>query len=112
MRTAILGWPQVGKSSLFKMLCGPQAHPEAYGTHVGVARVPDSRLEALSESCGAKKTTYAAMELLDSPPLLDEPEKDGSVLGQVPLMWCGCSGRTSTRSETSPNWRPSSCSST
>lgn len=83
MRTAILGWAQVGKSSLFKMLCGPQAHPDAYGTHVGVARVPDTRLDALAETCGAKKTTYAAMELLDSPPLLDEPEKDASVLGQV-----------------------------
>jgi GTP-binding protein YchF len=83
MRTAILGWPQVGKSSLFKMLCGPQAHAEAYGTHVGVARVPDSRLDAIAEACQPKKTTYAALEFLDSPPLLDEPEKDTSVFGQV-----------------------------
>lgn len=83
MRTAILGRPQVGKSSLFKMLCGPQAHPEAYGTHVGVARVPDSRLDAIAEACRPKKTTYAALEFVDSPPLLHEPEKDTSVFGQL-----------------------------
>jgi len=83
MRTAILGRPQVGKSSLFKVLCGPQAHPEAYGTHVGVARVPDSRLDAIAEACRPKKTTYAALEFLDSPPLLQEPEKDTSIFGQL-----------------------------
>lgn len=83
MRTAILGWPQVGKSSLFKMLCGPQAHPEAYGVHVGVARVPDARLEALAALYQPQKTTYAALEFLDAPPLLNEPEKDTAVLGQV-----------------------------
>ena len=83
MRTAILGWPQVGKSSLFKMLCGPQAHPEAYGIHVGVARVPDSRLDALAALYKPQKTTYAALEFLDAPPLLNEPEKDAAVLGQV-----------------------------
>ncbi len=83
MRTAILGWPQVGKSSLFKMLCGPQAHPEAYGVHVGVARVPDERLEALAALYQPQKTTYAALEFLDAPPLLNEPEKDTAVLGQV-----------------------------
>ena len=83
MRTAILGWPQVGKSSLFKMLCGPQAHPEAYGVHVGVARVPDSRLDALAVLYKPQKTTYAALEFLDAPPLLNEPEKDAAVLGQV-----------------------------
>jgi ribosome-binding ATPase YchF (GTP1/OBG family) len=83
MRTAILGWPQVGKSSLFKMLCGPQAHPEAYGTHVGVARVPDARLEAVAGLYHPKKTSYAALEFLDSPPLWNEPEKDAAVFGQV-----------------------------
>lgn len=83
MRTAIVGWPQVGKSSLFTMLCGPQAHPEAYGTHVGVARLPDARLEAVAEIYKPQKTTHAALEFLDSPPLLSEPEKDATIFGQV-----------------------------
>lgn len=83
MRTAILGWPQVGKTSLFKILCGPHGHPEAYGTHVGVAHVPDSRLEALAALYRPKKTTYASLEFLDAPALTNEPEKDGAVFAQV-----------------------------
>lgn len=65
------------------MLCGPPAHPEAYGVHVGVARVPDPRLEALSKLYQPKKTTPVALEFLDAPPLLNEPEKDAAVFGQV-----------------------------
>ncbi len=83
MRTAILGWPQVGKSSLFKMLCGPQVHAEAYGLHVGVARVPDARLDELARLYHPQKTTYPALEFLDTMPLLNEPEKDAAVFGQV-----------------------------
>lgn len=83
MRTAILGLPQVGKTSLFRILCGPQAHPEAYGAHVGVARVPDPRLEALAKLYRPKKTTYASLEFLDAPALVNEPEKDAAVFGQV-----------------------------
>ncbi|MFQ5663506.1 MAG: DUF933 domain-containing protein [Terriglobia bacterium] len=83
MRTAILGLPQVGKTSLFKVLCGPQSHPEAYGIHLGVARVPDARLEALARLYQPRKTTAAALEFLDVPPLVNEPEKDAAVFGQV-----------------------------
>jgi hypothetical protein len=83
VRTAILGFPQSGKSSLFKALCGPQAHPDAYGAHVGVARLPDPRLDALAALYRPKKTTAVALELLDSPALLGEPEKDAGVFGQV-----------------------------
>ncbi|MGH9862895.1 MAG: DUF933 domain-containing protein [Candidatus Acidiferrales bacterium] len=83
VRIAILGGPQAGKTSLFKMLCGVQAHPEAYGAHVGVARVPDARLEELAKLYHPKKTTPAALELLDAPALLGDPEKDGGLFGQV-----------------------------
>jgi len=82
VRTAILGFPQSGKSSLFKALCGPQAHPDAYGAHVGVARLPDPRLDALAALYRPKKTTGIALELLDTPALVNEPEKDGAVFGQ------------------------------
>jgi len=83
VRTAILGLPQTGKSSLFKILCGPQVHAEAYGAHVGVARVPDPRLEALAKLYQPKKVTHASLEFLDSPALVNEPEKDAAVFGQV-----------------------------
>lgn len=83
MRTAILGWPQAGKTSLFKMLCGMQAHPEAYGAHVGVAHVPDARLEELAKLYHAKKATHATLEFLDAPALVNDPAKDAGVFGQV-----------------------------
>jgi len=83
MRTAIVGFPQSGKSALFKALCGPQAHAEAYGAHVGVARVPDARLDAVAGIYQPKKTTHVALEFLDSPAVLNEPEKDAAVFGQV-----------------------------
>ncbi|MEE9234927.1 MAG: DUF933 domain-containing protein [Candidatus Acidoferrales bacterium] len=83
MRTAILGLPQVGKSSLFRILCGSQGHAEAYGAHLGVARVPDPRLEKLARLYQPKKTTFARLECLDSSPLTGEPEKDAGVFGQV-----------------------------
>lgn len=83
MRTAILGWPQVGKSALFKMLCGPRVHAEAYGLHLGVARVPDARLEELARVHQARKTTFATIEFMDAPPLTGDPEKDAAVFGQV-----------------------------
>lgn len=83
MRTAIVGFSQVGKTSLFKALCGLQAHPEAYGVHLGVAALPDARLEELARLYEPKKTSPVALEFLDSPPLLNEPEKDAGVFGQI-----------------------------
>jgi hypothetical protein len=83
VRTAILGWPQSGKTSLFKMLCGAQVHAEAYGAHVGVARVPDARLDEVARLYKPKKATHAALEFLDTPALLNDPAKDAGVFGQV-----------------------------
>ena len=65
------------------MLCGAQAHPESYGAHVGVARVPDARLDELARLYKPKKTTHAALEFLDAPALLSDPAKDSGLFGQV-----------------------------
>ena len=82
MRFAIVGFAQTGKSSLFRILCGTQAG-DGYGLHVGVAQVPDERLDRLVEMYQPKKITHASVEFLDSPPLVNEPEKDTAVLSQV-----------------------------
>ena len=46
MQTGIIGLPQVGKTTLFRILT--KAHVEGKGgasaTHVGVAKVPEPRL--------------------------------------------------------------------
>lgn len=83
MRTAILGFAQVGKTSLFRILCGPHVHAEAYGAHVGVGQMRDPRLEALAKLYHPKKLTYAYLEFLDAPALMSEPEKDAAVFGLV-----------------------------
>lgn len=45
--------------------------------------MPDTRLDAVAGIYKPKKTTYVALEFLDSPTLLNEPEKDAAVFGQV-----------------------------
>ena len=68
MKTGIIGLPQVGKTSLFKILT--KAHLDAHAmhsreAHVGVAKVPDERLERLSALYSPKKTTHATVEYVD-----------------------------------------------
>ena len=52
MKTGIIGLPQVGKTSLFKILTKAKLEERGYSNpreaHIGVARVPDDRLDKLS----------------------------------------------------------------
>ncbi|MGC1838953.1 MAG: redox-regulated ATPase YchF, partial [Candidatus Acidiferrales bacterium] len=83
--TGIIGLPQTGKTSLFRILTG--AHVEAKAqpgqTHVGIARVPDSRLIQLAELFKPKKITYATVEYVDIGGLQKDRAKDSASL--VPL---------------------------
>ncbi|MFZ0212155.1 MAG: redox-regulated ATPase YchF [Candidatus Acidiferrales bacterium] len=85
MQTGIIGLPQTGKTSLFRILTG--AHVEAKAqpgqTHVGIARVPDSRLIQLAELFKPKKITYATVEYVDIGGLQKDRAKDSASL--VPL---------------------------
>ena len=69
MKAGILGLGLVGKSTLFRLLTGapeptPGARPEA---RVGVARVPDPRVEVLAGIFHPKKRTWATIEYVDVP---------------------------------------------
>lgn len=58
--------PGVGKSTLFAALTG--AAPESYGTaHVGMASIPDERLEQVAAVVGSPKATPAAIRVVDLP---------------------------------------------
>ena len=85
MQTGIIGLPQTGKTSLFRILT--RAHVDAHAApnqaHVGIARVPDARVAKLAEVFKPKKITYAAIEYVDIGGLQKDREKNSASL--VPL---------------------------
>ena len=69
MKVGIIGLPSTGKSTLFSLLTGaptpaPGGRPEP---RVGIARVPDPRVEALAGLYHPKKKTPATVEYVDVP---------------------------------------------
>lgn len=69
-RFGFVGLPNAGKSSLFNALAGggALAAPYAFATtdpNVGVAKVFDSRLDALAEMSGSAKTIHASVQFND-----------------------------------------------
>src|ERR1700734_4457319 len=84
MKTGIIGLPQVGKTSLFKILTKAKLEDRGYSNpreaHIGVARVPDERLDKLSELYSPKKTTYAAVEFVDVAGIGQEALKETAYL--------------------------------
>ncbi len=67
MQTGIIGLPQVGKTTLFRILT--KAHLDAKSvaapTHVGVAKVPEPRLDKIAPLFKPKKVTHAAVQYVD-----------------------------------------------
>src|SRR6185437_15387892 len=84
MKTGIIGLPQVGKSSLFKILTKAKVDEHGYSNpreaHIGVARVPDERLDKLSALYSPKKTTYATVDYVDVAAIGQEALKETSFL--------------------------------
>lgn len=69
-RLGIVGLPNSGKSSLFNALTGGSAlvaaHPfSTTETAVGVAQVPDERLQKLAEMSSSRKVVPATVEFVD-----------------------------------------------
>ena len=67
MQTGIVGLPQVGKTTLFRILTRAHLDEKAAraATHVGVAKVPEPRIAQLAEMYHPKKITYATVEYVD-----------------------------------------------
>jgi GTP-binding protein YchF len=73
MKVGIVGLPQVGKTTIFRLLTQGRVDTSSWGSgreaHIGIAHVPDSRVDRLAEIVKPKKTTYATIEYVDLPGL-------------------------------------------
>jgi GTP-binding protein YchF len=84
-RFGLVGLPNAGKSSLYNALTGggALAAPYAFATkdpNVGVARVPDSRLDRLAEMSKSRNVVHAAVQVVDIGGLVEGASK-GEGLG-------------------------------
>jgi len=88
MKTAIVGLPMVGKTSLFTILTGVHeaARVGNLEARVGVTKVPDARLDALAKIFDPPKITYATVEYLDFPAISKESLRDPSYLASLRVV--------------------------
>ncbi|MCU0538302.1 MAG: YchF family ATPase [Desulfobacterales bacterium] len=65
MKLGIIGLPLSGRSTIFEALTRQEADPASRGEdRLGVVRVPDERVDALSRMFSPRKTIYAQVEYL------------------------------------------------
>ncbi len=70
MKIGLIGYPLSGKTTVFNMLTGLHARVDNYissgkEANIGLIKVPDSRLDRLSEIYQPKKTTHAEISFVD-----------------------------------------------
>jgi len=87
MKSGIIGLPQVGKTSLFKILTKADISSRAYANpreaHLGIARVPDDRLDRLAALYNPKKLTHASVEYVDVAAIGQEALKETAFLANL-----------------------------
>src|SRR6478672_11396501 len=86
MKTGIIGLPQVGKTSLFQILT--KAHLSAHSAnpreaHIGVAKVPDDRLDRLAALYNPKKLTHTSVEYVDVGAIGQDALKETAYIGHL-----------------------------
>ena len=85
MKTGIIGLPQVGKTSLFGILTKAKLSEQAYANpreaHVGVAKVPDERLDRMASLFNPKKLTHASVEYVDVGAIGQDALKETAYIG-------------------------------
>src|SRR5712691_4774640 len=87
MKTGIIGLPQVGKTSLFRILTKAHLSEGAYSNpreaHIGVANVPDDRLDRLAAVYKPKKLTHASIEYVDVGAIGQDALKETAYIGHL-----------------------------
>jgi len=75
MKIGLVGLPTVGKTTLFNLLTGADVEISGFSTgkveaNVGIAKVPDKRIDFLTQMYKPRKATYATIEFTDVPGLV------------------------------------------
>ncbi len=87
MKTGIIGLPQVGKTSLFRILTkahlSTQASANPREAHIGVAKVPDDRLDRLAALYNPKKLTHTSVEYVDVGAIGQDALKESAYIGHL-----------------------------
>jgi GTP-binding protein YchF len=85
MKTAIIGLPMTGKTSLFTILTGVHEATRvgSMEARVGMTKVPDDRLGELAKIFEPPKVTHATVEYLDFPAISKEALRDPSYLASM-----------------------------
>jgi len=70
LKIAIIGLANSGKTTIFNALTGQNLETTTYPTlnaepHIGMVKVPDPRIDKLTEIFKPKKTTFATVEYID-----------------------------------------------
>src|SRR5512135_811018 len=86
MKSGIIGLPQVGKTSLFTILTKQQvsvAHGNPREAHIGMATVPDERLDRLAALYDPRKLIHATIEYADVAAMSQEALKESAFLNTL-----------------------------
>jgi ribosome-binding ATPase len=87
MKTGIIGLPQVGKTSLFQILTktdvSAQSRANPREAHIGVAKVPDDRLDRLAALYNPKKLTHTSVEYVDVGAIGQDALKESAYIGHL-----------------------------
>jgi GTP-binding protein YchF len=87
MKAGIIGLPLCGKTTLFNVLTKRQVHTGGYGAgsepNIGAVKVPDERVDRLSNIFKPKKTTHATVEYIDVAGLTKGSVQEGGLGSQL-----------------------------
>ncbi|MCL2348759.1 MAG: DUF933 domain-containing protein [Planctomycetaceae bacterium] len=89
MKIGIVGYKGSGKSTLFEWLTGVKADLAlAHGLQSAMAPIPEPRVATLCNIYHPKKTTMAALEIVDTPGLARDQEGNAVRLAQLREVGC------------------------
>jgi hypothetical protein len=81
MKLGLVGFPQVGKRTLFRLLTGKEPNSESKkGNGLGLAKVRDTRFDRLVEIYAPRQETPAHIEFLLLPDLDQQASRDDQIL--------------------------------